>query len=77
VGERKLKDKIYQFMQEYQRKHGEGPRMEDIGDALGTPNRSHIYYYIKQLEGDGLVVPTRPPNFARRFRAVSDEGKGR
>ena len=68
-----MKDQIYSFMQQYQREHGENPRLVDIGAALDTDNRSHIYYYLRQMEDEGLVVSTKPRNFARRFQAVEGE----
>lgn len=50
------------FVQTFVAANGYSPSYEEIRQAVGLSSRSHVSYYLKALERDGLVkrIPRQP-----------------
>jgi repressor LexA len=67
------REEILVFIESYWGDNGFSPTQEEIREAVGLSSRSHVHYYLDQLEQGGLIERTaRSP---RGLRPV-DPGQG-
>jgi repressor LexA len=66
--QKNLRAKILRFVERFLEENGYPPTYDEIKDAVGLSSKSHVMYYLKILEKDGLIE--RTPHSPRGLRLV-------
>lgn len=66
--QRSLREKVLEFVQAFTADKGYPPTYEEIKAAVGLSSKSHVNYYLRALEADGLIE--RTPHTPRGLRLV-------